>query len=88
MKDNVFSIIGNSVAVVFTAIQTNEILQYISLGLTIFSVCVTIAYNIYKWYKKASADGKITEEEIKEGVDIIKDGINEAKDQIDKKGKK
>lgn len=66
MKNDNLSYLGNTFALVLTAIQTNEIYQTISLILTILATLLSIAYTIYKWYKKASADGKITAEEIDE----------------------
>lgn len=66
MKNDNLSYLGNSFALILTAIQTNEIYQTISLILTILATLLSIAYTIYKWYKKASADGKITAEEIDE----------------------
>lgn len=60
-------------AVVFTALQTEEIFQIISLIFTIISIIVSLSFTIYKWYKEAKKDGKITEEEIKELTKKIKD---------------
>ena len=34
---------------------------------------------LYNWYKKAKADGKITKDEVKEGVGIITEGFKELK---------
>ena len=91
-KPNLVSFIGNLAATVGTIIQTDKLLQYISLALTIISVIITIAFNIYKWVKSATADKKITDEEIKEGVDIIKSGVDEInqviKDNQEDKGDK
>lgn len=84
-KPNLVSFIGNLAATVGTIIQTDKLLQYISLALTIISVIITIAFNIYKWVKSATADKKITDEEIKEGVDIIKNGVDEINQVINKK---
>ena len=75
---------GTAFGTILTAIQTNEVFQYISLGLTILSTLVAIAYTIYKWWKKANEDGKITKEE----VDDLVDDINQIIDDKDKKGDK
>ena len=66
---------------IFTAIQQNEIFQWISLGLTIFSVVLSICYTIYKWYKKAHQDGIVTAEE----VDELIDEMNNMKDKLEKR---
>ena len=89
-----FAYISDLVAVVCTAIQTNEVFQYISLGLTILATLCSIIISIlqlWKWWKKAKADGKITEEEINDGlkiIDDIKNNVEDGKNHLDnKKGK-
>ena len=88
-KEVVGGIIGTSVSAVGTGLQTNELLQTISLVLTIVGTCITIAMAIINWWKKAKEDGKITKDEIKDGVDIIVDGVKTiqdiTKDKEDKK---
>lgn len=79
-NNNVVSWVGNGVAVAMTAIQTNEVFQTISLILTIISIITTFAFTIYKWYKHAKEDGKITADEIKE---IIAKGGETANQIID-----
>ena len=76
MKHNFLDWIGCCAGVILTAVQTNQIFQTISLILTCIATLMTIGYNIYRWYKKATEDKKITPEEIKEGIDIINDGID------------
>ena len=67
--------VGTSLGVIGTATQTNEILQTISLIITILGAFISmILVPILSWYLKAKKDGKITPDEIKEGVEIIKDG--------------
>ena len=56
---------------VFTAVQTDTTLQIISLVLTIVATAFSIAFTIYKWYKSAKADGKITKDEIDELIDEL-----------------
>ena len=68
--------IGCGAGVILTAVQTQQIFQIISLILTCIATLLTIAYNIYRWYKKATEDKKITPEEIKEGIDVINDSID------------
>jgi len=95
MKNNQgFAYLGDAVAIVFTAIQTDAVFQYISLGLTIFATICSISISLLqlvKWWKNAKKDGKITEEEINDGQKIIEDiknNIEDGKNQIDgKKGK-
>jgi len=69
--DEVVGYIGSTFGGVMTALQTNETLQIIQGILSIIAVLITIAYTIWKWYKKASKDGKITEEEYDELFDDL-----------------
>ena len=85
MKEtNTLSWVLNGASYLITAIQTNEIMQYIQLGLTILATLVSLAYSIYKWVKKAKQDGKITSEEVGELHDIVKGGIEDVNDAIKK----
>lgn len=70
---NIVGWVASGVAGVFTTIQENPVIQIISFCLTILSVLVSLAYTLWKWYRKAKADKKITEEEVEEGLQIIKD---------------
>lgn len=81
--------IGTALSAVGTATQTNEILQTISLVITIIGGIITfIVVPLYNWYKKSKADGKITSEEIKEGIDTLADGVEKVKDKTDGKTKR
>ena len=74
---------GCGVATVLTAIQTEHVFQIISLVLTCLATLVTIAFTIYKWYKKATEDGKVTKEELDELGNIIVNGAEEVKDKTE-----
>lgn len=74
MKDNLLDIFGIGLQAIFTAIQTDEVLRWISFGITLLSALITIAYNIYKWWRNSKKDGKISMDEVDELVDIVKDG--------------
>lgn len=76
----------NALQYVLAAMQQNETLQYIELGLSILTSVILIAFRIWRWVKDAKADGKITKEELEEGAKIIADGAEEISDKI-KKGK-
>ncbi len=83
--DEIVGYIGSTFGGVMTALQTNETLQIIQGILSIIAVIITIAYTIWKWYKKASKDGKITSEE----YDELFDDLNEIKEEkIDDKSKR
>lgn len=80
MKSNDYlSYVGSVFGTICTALQTDEVLRYIQLGLTILSTLFAIAFTIYKWWKKASEDGKITKEEIEDLTDDISDVLDDKK---------
>ncbi len=83
MKNYVAEII-NAFTYVIAFLQANEVFQIIELTLSILTSCVLICYRVWKWYKAAKADGKITKEEIEEGAKIIEDGAQEIADKMKK----
>ena len=85
MKEHL-DLFGIGIQAVLTAVQTDEVLRRISFGITILSALITIAYNIYKWWRKSKEDGKISMDEVDELVDIVKDGSDSLKN-ITKEGK-
>ena len=95
-KEFISSAIGTSIAAVGTAIQTDEVLRYVSLIITILGGLVTLLTGIIglivrirRWHKKAMEDGKIDSDELEELGSIIKEGVDEGKqtlETIKKKG--
>ena len=67
------------------SVQTDVVLKWVQLALAIACSVVLLAYRLWKWWKEAKKDGKITPEEIKEGVDIVKDGFDDVKHTIEDK---
>lgn len=84
-KDSAFGFIGSGIEFVLAAIQADEVFQIITFVLGILTSAVTLAFTLYKWYKAASADGKITKDEVEEGLDIVKHGIEEIGKKADNK---
>lgn len=76
---------GNALTYVLSAIQQNEVFQIIEFVLAILTSIVLIAYRIWVWYEKAKADGKITKDEIKEGLEILGEGIEDLKEKTESK---
>ena len=70
---------GNGLTYILAAIQSNEILQWIEFGLSIAVSVVLLAYRIWKWWKEATKDGKITPEEIKDLADTIEESKEDFK---------
>lgn len=73
MDESRIDYILDGVAFAGTLAQTEQILRYISLALTIICTAISVAYSVYKWWKKAKEDGKITKEE----VDELKKGFEQ-----------
>lgn len=78
--------IGTALSAVGTGLQTNDVLQTISLVITIIGGLITfIIVPLINWYKNAKKDGKIDKDELKDGVDIIVEGSEKVIDEIDDK---
>lgn len=80
--------VSNGVALMSTALQSEHTFQIISLVLTCLATAFSLAFTLYKWYKTAKADGKITKDEIVEGVEIVKEHVEKINDTIKKDGEK
>ena len=68
--------------------STNEVFQIVLTCLGILSAVVSLAYNIYVWYKKATSDKKLSTKEVKELKDILNKGIDEISKNIPTEDKK
>ena len=80
--------VGTLLSATGTALQTQEVLQIISLCITILGAIISmIILPLLTWYKNAKKDGKITEDEIKEGAETLKEGIEGVKQTLDDKKK-
>lgn len=78
--------VGAALGVVGTATQINETLQTISLIITILGALVSfVVVPLLNWFKSAKKDGKITEDEISEGVETLQEGISKTQETIEKK---
>ena len=84
MKHDYLSWVGSVFGTILTAVQSDQIFQYISFALTILSTLIAILYTIWKWWRKAKEDGKIDEEEVKDLVDQIDDVVKKGEDKDEK----
>lgn len=75
-KELVLCYILTGLQTIFTSLQDNEIYQIIQMVLSLLSGALVIAYTIWKWYVRAKKDGKITIDEIDEGIEEIIDAID------------
>lgn len=91
MKRIFGSIVGNvlSLCGVVLSEQTLENIEHVmSIVCMVIGIAITIITAVIvpliKWWKKAKEDGKITKDELQEGIDIAKGGIDSVKDVINK----
>lgn len=85
-KELIGGTIGTALSAVGTGLQTNEVLQTISLIITIIGGLMTfIIVPLLNWYKHAKKDGKINKEELQDGINIIVDGSKKVEEEINKK---
>ena len=83
--------IGTVLSAIGTGLQTNEVLETISLIITIIGGIITfIIAPLLSWYNKSKVDDKIDTNEVEEAIKIITHGSEKIKDQVDnnEKGKK
>ena len=89
INEIVLGVVGTSTSAVGTAIQTNEVLQTISLIITILGGIVSlIVIPLLTWYKNAKKDGKITVDEIEEGAKTLQEGLEQLDKNLNDKNKK
>lgn len=84
MKDNlIYGSIGTALSAIGTGLQTNEVLETISLIITIIGGIITfIIAPLLSWYNKSKVNGKIDTNEVQEAIEIITHGSEKIKDQI------
>ena len=78
-KDEIIALTGNTISWTLTATQTKEVFEIVQIIASIIVSILTIAYILWKWYKKAKEDGKITADEVADLVEDIKDEFKEEK---------
>ena len=82
---NYIAEIFNGMTYILVVLQTNATFQLVELIISIVVSVVLLAYRIWKWWKEAKKDGKITKEEIEDGIGIIVDGVDEIQDKLKEK---
>lgn len=87
-RELIGGVIGTLLSATGTALQPQEVLQIISLCITILGAIISmIVLPLLTWYKNAKKDGKITSDEIKEGVETLQEGLEGVKQTLDDKKK-
>lgn len=78
--------VGTGLAVLGTATQLNEVLQTISLIITILGALVSfVVVPVLSWYRNAKKDGKITADELTEAAETLQEGLDKTRQAV--KGK-
>lgn len=84
-------IIGTTISSIGASLSLEQVQQIISIVATCLGVIITLVscviIPLIKWYKESKKDGVITDEELKEGKNILEGGIKGVKDALDKKEK-
>lgn len=62
----------------------NTVAQWVIMALPVIAAVTSIAYTIYKWFKRARADKKISQEEVDEFIQIIGEGGKKISDALPK----
>lgn len=83
MKKDLIPILSSTSSWILTITQANEVFQLIELILSILATLLTVFYILIKWYKKATEDGNISPEEVKELIEEL----NELKKEKDNDNK-
>lgn len=78
---------GNACTYILAFVQSNETLQMIEFILAIITSIILLLYRLWVWYKEAKKDGKITKEELKDGINIMANGVEDIKKKGEKDGK-
>ena len=78
--------VGTGLGVLGTAMQLNEVLQTISLIITILGALVSfVVVPLLSWHKNAKKDdGKIDEEEFKEGCKHLIEGVQRTREFLNR----
>ncbi|HBM69931.1 MAG TPA: hypothetical protein DD377_00730 [Firmicutes bacterium] len=80
MKNEILNYVGAGACWILTAIQVDEVLKYINLGLSIIITLFSLAMTFYSFYSKIKAKGKIEKadmEEAKNDIEKIKEEIED-----------
>ena len=88
-KELAGGVIGTSLSAVGTALQVNEVLQTISLIITILGGLVSLVLiPLLNWYRNAKKDGKIDVKELTEAAKIVEEGTSKIKSQVEGEDKR
>ena len=81
MKDDAIASGGSVLSWILTITQTNEIFALIQIIASTIVSILTILYILWKWYKKAKEDGKITADEVENLAEELKNANKKEDDE-------
>lgn len=79
MKNGWLGEVINGCSYMVAVTQDNEVFRIIELVCSIVASIVLIAFRFWRWWKVSHEDGKVTKEEIDEGIKIVEEGIEDIK---------
>ena len=79
MKNEIVNYSATALSWWLMAIQIDDVIRYINLGLSIFLTCLSIGVSIYNIVKGVRETGKIDKNE----VDSIVEHVNDFKEQME-----
>ena len=87
-ETTIYATAGVATSAIGTALQTSEVLQIISLIITIVGAFISfIVVPLLNWHREAKRDGKIDADELKDAVEIVADGVEKIADETKKEDK-
>lgn len=88
MDNKMLGMIGTGLGLAGTISQVNEIMQIVSAIVTAIGAIITwIVIPLLTWWRNAKKDGKITTDEVEEGVKTLQDGIEHITKEKDEDAK-
>ena len=84
----IYATAGVATSAIGTMLQTSEVLQIVSLIITIVGAFISfIIVPLLNWHREAKRDGKIDADELKDAVNIVADGVEKIADETKKEEK-
>ena len=90
------SLVGGTVGTMISALAINvdnlrSIESIVAIVCTSLGLLITIITSLIiplcKWYAKSKKDGKISADEVVDGVETLKDGLTDLKDKLEEEHK-
>ena len=79
MKNEIINYVSTGLCWILTAIQVDEVLKYVNLGLSILVTLFSVAMTLYGFYAKVKAKGKVE----KEDIESAKDDLEKIKEELE-----